>query len=56
MKHVTFYPQGVCSVQIDYDLDDQMRIHNLQYVRGCNGRGTSCADQLSKSLDQELGK
>ena len=82
MKHVTFYPQGVCSVQIDYDLDDQMRIHNLQYVRGCNGnlkaigrlvenadaatiadllrgndcngKGTSCADQLSKSLDQEL--
>ena len=82
MKHVTFYPQGVCSVQIDYDLDDQMRIHNLQYVRGCNGnhkaigrlvenanaaaiadllrgndcngKGTSCADQLAKSLDQEL--
>ncbi|MCR4850746.1 MAG: TIGR03905 family TSCPD domain-containing protein [Lachnospiraceae bacterium] len=84
MRHITFYPEGVCSAQIDYDLDDQNRIHNLKYVRGCNGnlkaigrlvenadaaaiadllrgndcngRGTSCADQLSKSLDQALGR
>ena len=84
MRHITFYPEGVCSTQIDYDLDDQNRIHNLKYVRGCNGnlkaigrlvenadaaavadllrgndcngRGTSCADQLSKSLDQALGR
>lgn len=84
MRHITFYPEGVCSTQIDYDLDDQNRIHNLKYVRGCNGnlkaigrlvenadaaaiadllrgndcngRGTSCVDQLSKSLDQALGR
>lgn len=37
VKHVTYYPQGVCSVQIDFDLDSEGRIHNLAFVRGCNG-------------------
>ena len=82
LKHVTFTPRGVCSVQIDFDLDSEKRIHNLSYIRGCNGnlkaigklvegrpaaevadilrgndcqnRGTSCADQLAKAIDQAL--
>ncbi len=82
MKHCTFYPEGVCSKQIDYDLDDEGKIHNLAYTGGCNGnlkaigrllegvdgkkaadtlrgnlcgmRGTSCADQLARSLDKEF--
>ena len=36
MKHYTYIPQGVCSVQIDYDIEDG-RIYNVEYVRGCNG-------------------
>ena len=36
MKHYTYIPQGVCSVQIDYDIEDG-RIYNVKYVRGCNG-------------------
>jgi uncharacterized protein (TIGR03905 family) len=36
MKLYTYYPEGVCSVQIDYDIEDG-RIYNLKYVRGCNG-------------------
>ena len=82
MKHYTYMPKGVCSVQIDYDLDDEGRIHNLAFTGGCNGnlkaigrllegadakasadilrgndckgRGTSCADQLSKAIDEAL--
>lgn len=82
MKHYTFIPQGVCARQIDYDLDDEGRIHSLAFKGGCNGnlkaigkllegadagkaadtlrgnlcggRGTSCADQLSKALDEAL--
>lgn len=84
MKHFTYYPEGVCSVKIDYDLDDEGRIHSLVFTGGCNGnlkaigrllegkdaresadilrgnlcgpRGTSCADQLSKSLDKALAE
>jgi len=82
MKHVTYYPKGVCSMQIDYDLDEAGKIYNLKYrggrngnlkaigkllegrdakeaadiLRGndCGGRGTSCADQLAKSIDENL--
>ena len=79
MKHYTYYPEGVCSVQIDYDIEDG-KIYNLKYIKGCNGnlkaigslvegmkvedvikklrgiecgiKGTSCGDQLAKSLEQ----
>ena len=82
MKEYSFTPQGVCSTQIVYKLDDEGKIHDLAFTGGCNGnlkaigrllegqdarnaadilrgndckgRGTSCADQLSKALDQAL--
>ena len=81
MEHYTYFPRGVCSRQIDYDLEDG-KIYNLKFVGGCNGnlkaigrllegadaknaadilrgndcggRGTSCADQLARSLDEAL--
>ncbi|MBR3307807.1 MAG: TIGR03905 family TSCPD domain-containing protein [Lachnospiraceae bacterium] len=37
MNHVTYIPEGVCSRQIDFDLDDENRIRNLSVVAGCNG-------------------
>ena len=77
-----YAPQGVCSVKLQFTLDDEQRIHNLSFVGGCNGnlkaigrlvegkpakevadilagndckgRGTSCADQLSKALNKAL--
>ena len=36
-QHVTFFPRGVCSMQLDFDLDQEGKIHNLQFVGGCNG-------------------
>ena len=82
ITHYTYKPQGVCSRQIDYDLDEEGKIHSLSFIGGCNGnlkaigrllegedarkaadilrgnlcggRGTSCADQLSKALDEAL--
>ncbi|MBP5452062.1 MAG: TIGR03905 family TSCPD domain-containing protein [Treponema sp.] len=81
MEHVTFKPQGVCSIQIDFDLEDG-KLHNLKFINGCNGnlkaigrlvegkdarevadilrgndcknRGTSCADQFARAIDQKL--
>lgn len=35
--HYTFYPKGVCSTQIDLDVDDNGRVHNIAYTGGCNG-------------------
>ena len=82
MKEVTFTPKGVCSTQINFNLDDEGRIHDLKFTGGCNGnlkaigrllegrdaaesadilrgnqcgfKGTSCADQLSKAIDEAL--
>ena len=84
MKEYTYSPTGVCSVKIDFSLDDENKIHDLKFTGGCNGnlkaigrllegrdaaeaadilrgndckgRGTSCADQLSKALDKALSK
>ncbi|MCR5509097.1 MAG: TIGR03905 family TSCPD domain-containing protein [Lachnospiraceae bacterium] len=80
MKKYTYYPKGVCARQIDYELDEEGKIHNLKFTGGCNGnlkaiglllegndarkaaailkgndcagKGTSCADQLARSLEE----
>lgn len=36
MKHYTYIPEGVCSIKIDFDIDDG-KIYNVKYERGCNG-------------------
>ncbi|MBO5610209.1 MAG: TIGR03905 family TSCPD domain-containing protein [Eubacterium sp.] len=82
LQHVTYTPQGVCSVKIDFDIDSEGKLHNVAFVRGCNGnlkaigklvegkdakeiadilrgndcggRGTSCADQLAKAIDEAV--
>ncbi len=81
MNSYSYTPHGVCSVKINFDLEDG-KIYNLRFTGGCNGnlkaigkllegadarnaaeilrgndcagRGTSCADQLSKALDAAL--
>ena len=37
MKHVKFSPKGICAQQIDFDIDDDGKIHNLEFLGGCNG-------------------
>ena len=82
MRKCSYTPRGVCSTLIEYELDDEGKIHDLKFTGGCNGnlkaigkllegqdaahaadilrgndckgRGTSCADQLAKSIDKVL--
>lgn len=37
MKHYTYKPKGVCSVQMNFDIDEDNKIHNLVVTGGCNG-------------------
>ena len=37
MNHITFQPKGVCSFQIDFDIDDENKLHNTSFMGGCNG-------------------
>lgn len=81
MQHYSYSPKGVCSVQIDFDIENGL-LHNVRFTGGCNGnlkaigrlvegksateiadilrgnqcgmRGTSCADQFSKAIDEAV--
>ncbi len=37
MKHIKFQPKGVCSMQIDFDIDEESKVHNVSFIGGCNG-------------------
>lgn len=37
MKKYSFTPRGICARQIDFELDDANKIHNLRFTGGCNG-------------------
>ena len=37
MKHVRFSPKGICAQQIDFDIDENGALHNVQFLGGCNG-------------------
>ena len=56
MKY-TYYTQGTCSSQIDFDLDEQGIIRDVQFYGGCNGnlqgisvlvRGMKTSDAIAK--------
>ena len=34
--HKTYKTKGTCSIQIDFDIEDN-KIYNLKYMGGCNG-------------------
>lgn len=79
MAKFTYNPQGVCSSQIDFEVENSV-VKNVRFTRGCNGntqgisalvegmnidevisrlkgtdcngRGTSCPDQLARALEQ----
>ena len=78
MGKYSFTPSGVCSVKIDFEIEDN-KVKNVQFTRGCNGntqgvaklaegmdvdevikrlkgidcngKGTSCPDQLACALE-----
>ncbi len=54
MTHHTFYTKAVCSTRIDFDLDEEKRIHNLCYVGGCDGNlkalGSICENMPAEEV------
>ena len=37
MRHITSGTQGVCAVKIDFDIDEEGKLHNVAFTGGCNG-------------------
>ena len=56
MEKKLIYPtRGVCSQAIEISLEDDV-VNSVQFYGGCNGKGTSCPDQLARALRQMLDK
>lgn len=53
MKHYTYMTEGVCSSQIDFDLDGTT-IHNIVFTNGCHGNlkaiGRLCEGKDAKEI------
>ena len=57
MKHYTYEPKGVCSVQMDFDIDDENKIHNLVVTKGCNGNLKGIAALVEdQNIDEVMNK
>ncbi|MCR5756552.1 MAG: TIGR03905 family TSCPD domain-containing protein [Selenomonas sp.] len=37
MKNFSFQPQGVCSREISFSIDDDGKLHNVHFLGGCPG-------------------
>lgn len=37
MKECTYRTRGVCARQITFDIDDEGKIHDVEFMGGCNG-------------------
>ena len=37
MKNISYTPQGVCSKEILFELDNDNKLHNVKFVGGCPG-------------------
>lgn len=37
MASYSYAPKGVCSTRMEFEIDDENKIHNLKVTGGCNG-------------------
>lgn len=52
MQHITYFTKGTCASQIDFDLDDEQKIHNVKFKGGCNGN-LKAIGKLTEGKDAE---
>ena len=81
---MTYKTKGVCASNIEFEVDENQKVHNVRFIGGCSGNtqgvaslvegmdakevinrlkgircgfiDSSCPDQLSIALEQELNK
>ena len=49
MAKYSYTPTGVCSVQIDFDIEDN-KVKNIKFTRGCDGNTQGVA-KLAEGMD-----
>ena len=53
MKHIDYKPCDVCSRRIEFDIDDNNKIHNIVFTGGCNGN-LKAISKLCEGNDADL--
>ena len=47
--------KGVCSMAIQYDLDDEQKVHNVKFIGGCSGNTQGVAKLvLGRPVDEVI--
>lgn len=49
MKHFEYKTRGVCSVKVEFDLDDN-KVRNVRFLSGCSGN-TQGVSSLAEGMD-----
>lgn len=44
--------KGVCSMAIQYDIDDEQKVHNVKFIGGCSGNTQGVA-RLVEGMSKE---
>ncbi len=52
MKHYEYKPSGICASLIEFDLDDENKIHNTKFTNGCDGN-LKAISKLTEGKDAE---
>ena len=50
----TFIPQGVCSKQIDFEIDADGKVHDISFHKGCPGNAFGIAKLAEGRSAEEL--
>ncbi|MCM1404103.1 MAG: TIGR03905 family TSCPD domain-containing protein [Prevotella sp.] len=54
MRQFSYTPQGVCSMQIRFELDEQENVHHVQFLGGCPGNTVGVATLAEGQNAREL--
>ncbi len=50
MEHFSYTPAGVCSRRIEFDIDNDSKVHNVRFTGGCSGN-TQGVGALAEGMD-----
>ncbi|MBO4726344.1 MAG: TIGR03905 family TSCPD domain-containing protein [Clostridia bacterium] len=54
MRQFNYRPKGVCSMEIQFELDDLDMVHNVQFIGGCPGNTVGVATLAEGKNAHEL--
>lgn len=56
MEQVTFETWGTCAKFINFELDDELRVHNVQFIGGCPGNAIGVSRMVECLKAEEVIK